>query len=164
MRKLLYVGILAVQPAWAAEPIDVGFELASSLPRQLVEYLHNAEDLDRYVLDSWLNPFYVQGDFNGDESLDTAVLVRERETNKAGILIAHGGVDESFILGAGNAFGNGGDDFSWLGAWYVMESYWLVFDEDELVSHDALYVEKLEAASGVIHWTGNAYEWTQLGD
>jgi len=86
----------------------VGFELASSLPREFADYLRTADGLNPYALDSWLNPFYLQADFNGDGLKDVAVLLREKATDKAGVLIVHGSTNESFVLGAGTTVGNGG--------------------------------------------------------
>lgn len=166
MRRLFFLLTVPMQWMQAAEPMDVGFEMASSLPLSLVDYLHTANGLGPYALDAWLNPFYLQGDFNGDGSLDTAVLLREKDSGKVGILIHHGGTRESFVLGAGSASGNGGDDFSWLNAWRVLEGHVRASPESpgKPKSHDALFVTKLEAAGGILYWTGKGYAWKQHGD
>ena len=36
-----------------------------------------------------MNPFYLEGDFNGDGALDVAVLIKERGTGKHGIAVVH---------------------------------------------------------------------------
>jgi hypothetical protein len=55
--------------------MDVGFELASNLPRAFSEYLLVAKDLDMYALEARINPFYLQADFNGDGATDTVVFL-----------------------------------------------------------------------------------------
>jgi hypothetical protein len=86
--------------------MDVGFELASNLPRAFSEYLRSTRGLESYELAAWINPFYLQGDFNGDGRSDTAIFVREKSSRKAGLLIVHGGVNERFVVAAGSPFEN----------------------------------------------------------
>lgn len=159
---------------WCAKPSDVGFELSSNLPIALVKYLLSADDLDPYVLDARLNPFYLQADFNGDGSTDTAVLIKEGATGKAGILIHHGGTNEGHVLGAGvPIFGVGSDrsfdDFRSRNAWYVVprgpveRGAHNVTDPPELRG-DALMVFVLEASSQLIFWSGSEYLWYVRGD
>ncbi len=119
MRRILTLWLLSFSSSWAAEWSDLEFVLASSLPRELGEHLRTSQGHDAYSLAAWLNPYYLQADFNGDGQTDVAVLVEEKSTNRRGILIAHIGTDQYFVLGAGSSIGNGGDDFSWMDAWRV---------------------------------------------
>lgn len=152
-----------------AGPIDIDFRLEASMPREVVSLLIGADQLDPYKLDSWINPFYLQADFNGDNTKDVAVWLRERASNKAGILIVHGGSNETFVLGAGFTLGKGGDDFAWLGEWRIYPQGPVIqgpFNQTKpphLVG-DALYVAKQESASGLIYWSGSDYHWYQRGD
>jgi hypothetical protein len=73
----------------------------------------------KYDLSFRMNPSYLEGDFNADGKMDTAVLVNERSTGKIGIAIVHAATGKVTILGAGIAIGNGGDDFDWLDSWQV---------------------------------------------
>jgi hypothetical protein len=108
----------------------------------------------RYELGLALNPFFQVGDFDGDRRLDAAVFVRSRESGKYGILMLRRSDPRPQPLGAGRAFGNGGDDFNWLNIWRV----------EPAARGDQLFVEKSESASGAITWDGRGYRWTQLGD
>jgi hypothetical protein len=169
MRKLLYICVICSPAGWCAEPDDLDFVLASSLPRSVGDYLRSADELDSYALAAWINPYYLQADFNGDGWADTAILTREKGTNKGGILIIHGTTNESIVLGAGTSFSNAGDDFSWMDAWFVYPRgvVWQGATEEEAppaLSGDALMVVKLEAASAIVYWTGTAYAWYQQGD
>lgn len=115
-----------------------------------------------------MNPSYLEGDFNGDGSMDTAVLVKQRSTGKLGIAIVHGTTGKVTILGAGIGFGNGGDDFEWLDSWQIHSKTRAAHASGETsVQHlrgDALLVEKSEAASALIYWNGKRYAWSQQGD
>ena len=169
MRSIFCALVLVHLPSWGAGFGDLEFELESNLPREIVEYLEDAIDLDSYRLDARLNPFYLQADFDGNGLRDTAILVIEKSTGKAGILIFHAGMGEHYVLGAGTNFGNGGDDFSALDAWRVrtrgpVERGAHNSEEAPVLKGDALWVEKLEAASAIIYWTGNGYGWYQRGD
>jgi hypothetical protein len=154
---------------WCAKPDDLDFVLAGSLPRSVGDYLHAAEGLDSYALSAWINPYYLQADFNGDGWTDTSILIRQKGTNKGGVLIIHGTANESIVLGAGSSFLNGGDDFSWMDAWYVYPRgmVWQGADRQNappVLRGDALMVVKLEAASAIVYWTGSEYAWYQQGD
>lgn len=169
MHKILGFWIASTAAALAAVPSDLDFVSAGSLPRALSQYLLSSSEHEAYALTDRVNPFYLQADFNGDGEMDTAVLVQEKTTGKQGILVAHIGAAEHYILGAGNPIGNGGDDFSWLDAWQVYPQGEVakspyVDAAPPTLRGDALLVIKLEAASGIIYWTGTEYGWYQQGD
>src|SRR5262249_31360695 len=73
----------------------------------------------KYELSFRIHPSHLEGDFDGDRKMDTAVLVKERSTGKLGIAIVHDATGKVGILGAGIAIGNGGDDFEWMDSWKV---------------------------------------------
>jgi hypothetical protein len=114
-----------------------------------------------------LNPFYLRGDFNGDNFSDVAILIERKKDKKLGILITHAKSKDYYILGAGNSFGNGGDDFFWLNIWTVMccKNESIVALSDNLsLEGEGIIVTKAEASSGLIYWKKGRYEWAQLGD
>ena len=117
---------------------------------------------------SRMNPFYLEGDFNGDGALNVAVLIKERGTGKHGIAVVHGTTGKITILGAGIGIGNGGDDFDWMDSWQVYSKTHAAHSAGETsVPHlrgDALLVEKSESASALIYWNGERYLWSQQGD
>jgi hypothetical protein len=121
----------------------------------------------RYILTYHVNPMILFGDFDGDHRTDVAVLVRDPKTGKVGIAVARqaGGVD---VLGGGVAFGNGGDDFRWLDRWYTFTRGPVEPGADQAapptLTGDAIWVEKGEAASAVVYFTGKAFAWYQQGD
>ena len=122
----------------------------------------------KHDLSFWIKPSYLDGDFNGDGKMDTAVLVKERSTGKLGIAILDGTTGKVTILGAGNGIGNGGDDFEWMDSWQVSSKTRAAHASDETsalrLRGDALLVEKSEAGSALIYWNGKRYVWSQQSD
>ena len=159
--------LILTTPAVAAE---LTFPQEESLPPE-VRQVFSRNHLDQaYSFSSHLNPFYIQGDFNGDGRLDTAVLVQSRSSNKIGIAVFHAGGNQVFILGAGNRIPGAGknDTFDWMDAWYTYRRGRVRRGADEtkppVLRGDALHVEKTESASAIIYWDGSTYRWYQQGD
>ena len=78
MKFLVALGLsaaLLTANGLAAEQGDVDFVVGSSLPPDVWEALSKG---NAYAVEARINPFYLQGDFDGDGWRDTAVLVKER--------------------------------------------------------------------------------------
>lgn len=101
-----------------------------------------------------MNPFVWRGDFDGDGAQDLAVFVRATKSKKDGIAFLFHGTTRPIVVGAGTELGNGGDDFSWLDLWSVVERQ----------GKDALLVEKESSASGLIEIRNGTAIWEQRGD
>ena len=144
---------------------DVGFTTASSLPQYVWDALDKgAKD---YSVSSHLNPFYLQGDFDGDGSRDTAVLIKHKKSLHVGAAIVFKG-GKVRIFGAGRDMGEGESDFDWMDAWFV-EPKGAVEQgaSDEAppkLRGDAIMVLKTESASRLIYWDGKGFRWHQQGD
>jgi hypothetical protein len=146
---------------------DLPFEVASSLPREVTQRLPTPT-LDGFVLSAHLNPYYLQGDFDGDGRRDTALLIKHKASGKLGIAIFQSNRPEPFVLGAGISVGNGGDNFTWMNAWLVQSRGPVGRGADRTapptLKGDALLVIQVEAASALLYWSGSKYEWYQQGD
>jgi len=129
----------------------------------------------KYKISDFVNPFYLEEDFNGDSYLDIALLIENKETTHKGIIIIHGHGNGYQIIGAGTKFGNGSDDYFWMDVWKVYrssKSHELTFTENndidgskEINVHNpSIEVIKTEASSGLIYWDGNKYKWAQTSD
>jgi hypothetical protein len=140
-----------------AHPHDIPEEINRAIAKGLLE--------KKYELSFRIDPFYLRGDFNGDSKINVAALVKQRSTGKLGIAIVNGATGKVIILGAGNAIGNGGDDFEWMDSWKM-------YSKDRVTGGtsipkllgDALLVSKSEPASALIYWNGKRYVWLQQGD
>lgn len=117
---------------------------------------------DRFQFYREIEPAFYRGDFDGDGRVDCALLVREKSSDKVGLVILHRRGGTPFILGAGKAFGNGGDDWAWLGEWRIVPGETVPGGKGG--GRDALLVEKPESAGGIVYWDGTGYEWLQHGD
>lgn len=128
----------------------------------------NGDLIDRYKISSVINPFYLDMDLNSDGKEEIAISIINSQ-GKRGILIIDPENCSFIVLGAGESFGNGGDDFKWMHVWKVHPKNIPVeigAGEDSPISlmGDAIYVAKPEAASALIYWDGGQYRWYQQGD
>ena len=134
----------AVLPTWTRSEID----------RLKLE--QNYEFIEK------VEPAFQLGDFDGDGKPDMATMIRNRSSNKVGILVLHRGSYGAHILGAGQPFGPGGDDWSWMSSWSVIPTTQL--PRGLAKGSDALVVQKPESAGMAIYWTGSEYAWMKWGD
>lgn len=144
----------ACAPKLAGQEPPADWLARMSLPRWVDSVIGPQLLKGRYALGLRLNPFFQVGDFDNDGRTDAAVFARDGTTGKEGILLLRQVHPTPVVLGMGHAFGNGGDDFTWLDIWRV----------EAAARGDQLVVEKSESASGAITWDGQGYRWTQLSD
>jgi hypothetical protein len=95
------VTALLLMPSLAhdASVNDLQWPLSQSFPPAVYEAFAKFPSASKFVLSSNLNPFYLHGDFNGDGRLDTAVLIKEKASQKIGVAIIHGGSGVSSLWG-----------------------------------------------------------------
>lgn len=169
MKKLLLFLLLLVKlkPISAQSDQDEQYLLRQNLPIDFSDAITSGLDSDLELSD-FINPFYLLADLNGDAQMDIAVAVKEKKTAKVGLIIYHGGNEDSYRLGAGNTIGNGGDDFGWMNIWNIHPKTTVEpgvgETEDLQLIGEAIYVAKAEAASAVIYWNGSEYMWYHQGD
>lgn len=165
---LIMSSSLVFHSAWSANNDNPDFAALSSVPPNALEALNKPTVASKFSISTHLNPFYIQSDFDGDGKLDCAILVRNKATGKLGIAIVHAGRPGVKVLGAGVTFGNGGDDFAWMDAWYAyprgLVTRGASGDSPPKLIGDGLMLIKTESASGLTYWTGTQYKWYQQGD
>ncbi len=163
--RLSIIVLLIAGVAHAGEP---SWQERQNIPDWGVSSLTSEAFSVKYVLSTRLNPFLVQGDFNGDSRVDLAVLVRRVGTGEAGIAIVHAGSDRPVVIGAGTSLGPGGTDYNWMNAWRVYSKGPVRQGADAQpppeLHGDALLVMALEASSAIIYWHQSEYRWYQQGD
>ena len=164
---VLVLGVLSALGGSAAGQAPT-YQQRYSLP-DWVEAAIARAGLDRTLaVEARLNPFILRGDFDGDGRTDAAVLVADKASGKKGIAIVHRATSRVFVVGAGRANSNGGDDFSWMDAWTVFDKgpvrRGATRAAPPVLKGDGLLVAKSEAADAVLWWDGTAYRWYQQGD
>lgn len=144
------------------------FIFESNLPEEIKAFYNQDKTKSIYSIRTDLNPFYLRGDFDGDKKQDYGLGIVDRQTKKKGILIYHTGTKTHYVVGAGKALDNAGDDYQWMDAWkvYVAKEVEIGVGESERISlkGEAILALKTESSSGLIYWTGNNYRWYQQGD
>jgi hypothetical protein len=160
--SVLVFGCLQFNAAAAQGQRPTPAELASSsLPNWVREQWSDSALQGRFVFLLRLNPFVITGDFDGDGRTDVAIAVQSRSTQKEGIVILSR-TRRPTVLGAGTAFSNGGDTFTWLDGWHPGEPGSDLGPAAR--SRYAIYVEHFDSASAWIYWDGHRYRWRQLAD
>ncbi len=124
---------------------------------------------DKYEISDRINPFYLRGDFDGDNRVDYAVLIVERATKKRGFVVVLSSQPKVQMLGAGTAVPYGAakwDDLnfdSWRAYGRLPIDAGTGFDlppgKGELI-----LVQRRESASGFFRWSGTRFTWVQQGD
>ena len=166
-RSFAFVAVAALLISGSAASREPTWQEQQNLPTWAAPIVEEMRFSSTYALTTRLNPYFLQGDFNGDNRLDVAVLIEKKGTAEQGIAILHAGQRTPFVVGAGREVGNGGADFSWLDAWNVYARQPVPPEtrgNTPVLKGDALLVQKLESASGLIYWDGAAYRWRQQGD
>ena len=161
LAALLLTGGSAMAASWDDVPITA----ASSLPQYVWDALEAGAK--RYKVSDHINPFYLQGDFDGDGSRDTAVLIEEQKTGQVGAAIVFKG-GKLRILGAGQDMGEGESDLDWMDAWYVEPKGKVQQGATDgtppMLKGDGIMAIKTESASRIIYWDGKGFRWYQQGD
>ncbi|MBR7801118.1 hypothetical protein [Undibacterium fentianense] len=114
-----------------------------------------------------INPFVWRADFDGDGVADYAVFIKSSTTGKEGISFLLRKEKSPFLIGAGTAFGNDGDDFSWLDLWSIEDRGTLqtsYYEKSVRLNRDSLLVAKSESASALIYFKSGKLIWQQQGD
>lgn len=160
--------LVASSVAFAAGREDLDDVASESVPDAVLEALEKFSHSKDYAISVHINPFFLQGDYNGDRKLDTAILIKEKSTGKSGIAIVYGGSSVVTLLGAGRDT-TGSNDFRWMDAWSTYPRGPVGRGAGEVgpppkLKGDALLVIRSRSASGLIYWTGKGYRWYQQGD
>jgi hypothetical protein len=156
--KTVMMILLILGPILAQEADDF------NIPQPIRSCFDNRHLTVEYKIFPKINPFYLRGNFDGDRKLDYAVYVKQRRTEKEGIIICHGGTSEIAVIGAGTSFpfegGHMFDDLQDFNVWKVLEPGSI----PGLKMHsESIYLGGKEAGGGAIYRKKGKYVWLQLG-
>jgi actin-related protein len=152
-------------------------DLAYKLQYNLPEWIFNSKIISKntiledYQIDSRLNPFYLEEDFNGDGNLDIALPIKHIKSGKVGFVIIHNKTNAINIIGAGKLVKNGlSDDLSYIDIWKINrkrkhlgtdidENGELIETQPLLLDYPSIDIMKTETGGGLIFWNGEEYEY-----
>ena len=128
----------------------------------------------RYYRLLQVEPTYLIADFTGDKVEDIALFVNRISDDKGGVVFLFKN-DEPIIVGAGNQFGAGGDDFKWADSWTIFDekvTFEMTFKENGDVlgnkevqlEHPAISITVDEGSGGLIYFNGTEFKWIQQSD
>ncbi|UOQ71959.1 hypothetical protein [Hymenobacter cellulosilyticus] len=122
-----------------------------------------------YARTSYLQPGFLQADFNGDGKQDVAILVTRKQTQSRGILILHQGLPQHHLLGGGKGpellQGSFTGFFSW--SLYTKPStFEILLDKTDTLAertvklrYPTIEMGNEEGPIGMIYWNGSKYIW-----
>ncbi len=144
------------------------FTLTQCIPGDLYKSMIHLKFFDQYVLNANLNPFYLRGDFNGDNELDYVIAIKEKVHQVAGFAIFTA-LSEYQIIGAGQSlYNNPIKDFSFVNAWHVYDKSEVSLGNGETneisLIANAIKIYNGEVTSALIYWDGQKFLWYQQGD
>ena len=166
--NFLQLGIIIIPGILSAQIDDHQHLLREKLPSWAIEKMTTANTFATHQVTDFINPFYLEGDFNADEKVDIAILLDEIKTHKKGIIIVHSDNDTPVMFGAGTKTENGSDDYSWMDIWKVYRDEkcppGIGKTKSIFLISDGIWIAKSESSSALIYWTGKAYKRSQQSD
>lgn len=166
--QLLWTAVLLGAMAPAAQTQEVDLE---NVPQDILMQVGTGPFAEAYSISGRINPFYLRGDFDGDNKPDYAILVLSKKDHSRGIAIWLSSQKKFLVLGAGHAFRLGAErttDFDVIDTWQVygkksVERGFEAGPPPKLLG-EAILAGKKESASGLIYWNGKQFAWYQQGD
>jgi hypothetical protein len=104
------------------------------------------------------------GDFDGDQTIDVAVWVKEKKSNKYGIVFFNSSVDKPIIIGAGSAT-DYGDNLNKFDLWAVLPRQKLISPLEKTAvtpKGDAIFLNSPDSGSAAVYWNGKTYVWFKI--
>jgi len=143
------------------EFVSVGIQEVDifNIPPIVEQCLKNEQGIE---LRGDINPFYISGDFDGDDRLDYAAQVREVSSRKRGILICQTSLKRPLRIGAGKRF-IWNDDLRF-NAWYLLSKREGSKIIGKTLKGDVIFLQVKEAANGIAYWDGKNFTWKQMDD
>jgi len=117
------------------------------------------------ALSNRMNPFFLRGDFNGDQKLNYAVLVAQRTSGKQGIAVCLANHHSSIVIGAGRMFafeaGKQFDDLKSFDARKIDDDTPDTTPATKRSPIERIHLIAKERGSGLIYWDGKIFRWEQ---
>jgi len=105
----------------------------AGLPKGIYNALVDSNFFDTYDVYYQMDPYIQFADFNGDDALDVALQIVNKNSQKRGILLLHTNDKNLYLIGAGKVFANLSDNFNWLNHWRIDSFTRLSFGSEALI-------------------------------
>lgn len=122
-------------------------EMTAKVPNSSTNQDFSSDLLSRYGFDHTYSlstthhPYMVTGYFNGDQDLDTAVIVRHQPKGNDELLIVHGNTSQSYRITNGTVLGADFGDFNWADEFKVVKKGTIIYNnviDGEIVTDDQI--------------------------
>ncbi len=156
---------------------------SQNLPAKILKTFANDPLSSKYIIKTFLQPAYLEADFNGDGVTDVVTTVMEKKSGKKGLLIVLGSKDQCLIFGAGKNLGkenlNYGDDLKWANGWRIHKDKFAdetTFDADNNITGTVKRktpnagISVWESQDGeplagfILFWSGKEWKWLHQGE
>lgn len=126
------------------------------LPKGIYTALVGSGFFDNYEVYFDMTPFFQRGDFDGDGTFDIAIQIQSKTSRKRGIVFLHQNDLNYHVIGAGQKFGDLGDDFSWLKKWRI-DSYTLQQNRISATA-EALILDNPDFPKSLVYFAAGRYQ------
>ena len=152
MKRLITLILICISSIYSQEGKLIKYPVRN-IPKWVRSEFSNQYLEQRYTIIYNLYPYYLTGDFNGDRKKDVVIQLQDNNSGKIGIGIFHRKKRQAlqtqvFILGAGNALKNIGDDFKWIKTWSIYRHPTFKW---------CITLENKEGNKECIYWNGSKY-------
>jgi hypothetical protein len=149
---------LSQQPALTGKSIQDSLVL-SHMPEWAKPVLEKSELVKNYKIQREFNPYYFEGDFNGDKLIDIAFFVENTIDHTKGLMFINGGKNLVFIVGCGNAT-DMGSSITWAKTWFIFRDR-IVRNASKKtlpLKTPAILLNGSKETNLVVYWSRNKYK------
>jgi hypothetical protein len=149
---------LSQQTALTGKSIQDSLVL-SHMPEWAKPVLEKSELVKNYKIQREFNPYYFEGDFNGDKLIDIAFFVENTIDHSKGLMFINGGKNLVFIVGCGNAT-DMGSSITWAKTWFIFRDR-IVRNASKKtlpLKTPAILLKGSKETNLVVYWSRNKYK------
>ena len=154
----------------------------AKLPKWFEEEFYKKGLGSNYNIQSTIKPAYLKADFNGDGTVDIAVIIVEKRTSKVGILLIYGKTKKYVVFGASHQSSSaidGKDNLEWISGWKLYakvsaaetrnnSSGDIIGTRKMKVKNKGIYIwaneGEVNISGEIIVWDGKKFVWIHQGD
>lgn len=140
------------------EKISQADMAVKALPHWAVRSFEKPAFKSSYTFDTSINPFYLNVDVDGNQTIDIAAVVVDKASGRRGVAILQHESDSVHIFGAGKPNSLGGNNWNWLVGWKAEERLTAGSAVQKNVG-TALILFTETGGANWMYWDGKEWEW-----